>query len=109
LNERKTKQFIPNSCYLFVYLDKSYLLEDLSHQIERMTIKTKYIAESEDFIDLSNLDQIVQDTLGTEPAITGKPAGDRPVCRLSVRSGRIFNTGRFLPVSYRCFLIIFRQ
>jgi len=45
LNERKIKQFIQNSCYLFVYLDKSYLLEHLSHQIERMTIKTKFIVE----------------------------------------------------------------
>ncbi len=61
MNERKIKQFIQNSCYLFVYLDKSYLLEHLSHQIERMTIKTKFIVEGEDFIDLSNLDQTVQD------------------------------------------------
>lgn len=61
LNERKIKQFIQNSCYLFVYLDKSYLLEHLSHQIERMTIKTKLIVEGEDLNDLFNLDQILQD------------------------------------------------
>jgi hypothetical protein len=36
-------------------------MEHFSHQIEIMIIKIKFIIEDEDFIDLSNLDQIVED------------------------------------------------